>query len=162
MQKLISLFLLCWLVAPPHSSYGQNIRPVDTYMLVNGIVGDLNKIHEIRSVKTPIQSIAYNASKTPTDVYHLAYELAEKLEELNRQYLILSEFKASLPPMTEGRKIPADVVAVLKPLKSMTNQLCQKLGAEVDRKSRAPMALRTPPDVYQKIQKSILLVDSLL
>ncbi len=144
------------------SALGQEqVNPRDVYPLIVSIVNQINEIRAARNIHTPIEHIPLDQNKTPTEVYEQVYELLLKIHALAARPAYGAGKEWTLPERREGRKIPADVLALLQVVEQRVGAIQKIVGVKAAPPLLIPQPGKTPPDVYQQVSKAIALIETL-
>ena len=94
-----------------------------------------------------------DGTRSPTDNYRQAHVLLEKIADL-------SGSTESLPEVIQGRRVPADVLAVLLWAQQEIDVIKAAAGSLEPTQKFPYLAGKIPPDVYQQICLALYLVDT--
>lgn len=150
--KAWAFLCLCMgLLAAPSLILAQEaVAPTDVYMAVKKLSGDIERlrVHMGAPAAKRLQISVENAA--PHDVYFQARNLYLKLDQLAFEHLRLLE---EPPPLAEGVKQPADVLAVVRRSDHLAQQLLNEYGLPSAEAREALSAIdRTPSEVFGEIQ----------
>lgn len=146
----------------PREVFAQHVMPKHELQVMLQIKEGLKDIHVIKGANSTIYSVKRDAQKTPTDVYDKTYVLLQNLVRLSQKpgYKILKPI--DLPPRQEGRKVPADSLALMQIALEIVTAIRFSVGSD---KEISPTPLQqgvTPPDIYQELERANRLLEVLL